>query len=173
MEATPKILIRSARQADDTFLLEALYHALYVPLGQPPPPRSILEIPRLRGYVSGWSAAREPGIIAEYEDKPIGAAWVRLLAGDERGYGHVADDVPELAFSVLPGFRGQGIGTRMLESLLAATNGRFRAVSLSVHVSNPARHLYERFAFQVVSTVGETVTMCRGQPCAPRSQDAR
>ena len=157
----PNINIRAAIQSDEAFLLEALYHALYIPPGQAPPPRAVLEIPRLRGYVAGWSAEREPGIVAECEGRPIGAAWVRLLAGDERGYGHVADDIPELAFAVIPGFRGRGSGTRMLDALLGATNGRFRAVSLSVHASNPARRLYDRFGFRVVSIVGETVTMCR------------
>jgi GNAT superfamily N-acetyltransferase len=163
MDAASNIRIRAAVQADEAFLLEALYHALYVPPGQPALPRSILETPRLRRYVSGWSAGREPGVIAELEGQPIGGAWVRLLASDDRGYGHVADDIPELAFAVLPAFRGRGTGTRMLAALLAAANDRFRAVSLSVHASNPARRLYERFAFDVVSIVGETVTMCRGR----------
>jgi GNAT superfamily N-acetyltransferase len=161
LATSPHIRIRAATQADSAFLWEALYHALYVPAGHAPPSRAILEIPQLRNYVHGWSADREPGVIAQSDDQPIGAAWVRVLAGDQRGYGYVADDVPELGVSVMPDFRGRGIGTQMLEALLAASNGRYRAISLSVHAANPARRLYERFAFRDVSITGETVVMCR------------
>ena len=40
---------------------------------------------------------------------PIGAAWLRLLKGDERGYGHVDDETPELGMAVLPAYRGRGV----------------------------------------------------------------
>jgi hypothetical protein len=31
-----------------------------------------------------------------------GAAWCRLLSGADRGYGYVADDIPEVALAVSP-----------------------------------------------------------------------
>jgi GNAT superfamily N-acetyltransferase len=165
------IHVRAATQSDEPFLWEALYHALYVPPGHAPPMRAILEIPQLRNYVRGWSADREPGVIAEMGATPIGAAWVRLLAGEECGYGYVADDVPELAFAVLPEFRSRGTGTRMLDALLAAASDRYRAVSLSVHAGNPARRLYERAGFREVRSIGQTVVMCRDRP--PRAVASR
>ena len=44
----------------------------------------------------------------------IGAAWCRIM----EDYGHIDDDTPSLAISLLPGYRGRGIGTRLLGGLL-------------------------------------------------------
>jgi ribosomal protein S18 acetylase RimI-like enzyme len=49
--------------------------------------------------------------------------------------------------TVLPGFRGRGIGTLLLSSL--ATESDASGVPLTIHVErgNPARRLYERLGF--------------------------
>jgi ribosomal protein S18 acetylase RimI-like enzyme len=61
---------------------------------------------------------------------------------------------------VAPGYRGQGLGTRLLAELLAAPAAR-GPVSLSVSADNPARRLYERFGFRPVGVAGDAVTMLR------------
>jgi ribosomal protein S18 acetylase RimI-like enzyme len=78
----------------------------------------------------------------------VGAAWLRLLAGERRGYGHVDDDTPELSIAVLPDFRNQGIGSRLLDLLMKDAVERFNKISLSVTKENPARRLYKRFGFE-------------------------
>ena len=161
MQPTSEMTIRRAVQADEVFLLDALYHALFVPPGQARPPRAILEIPRLRAYVSGWSAQREPGVITECAGKPIGAAWLRLLQGDQAGYGHIADHIPELAISVLPEFRGRGVGSAMLGELMRVATQTFAAISLSVSPANPARRLYVRYGFQDAVIRDDSVIMIR------------
>jgi ribosomal protein S18 acetylase RimI-like enzyme len=55
--------------------------------------------------------------------------------------------------TLLPQFRGQGIGTALLEGLMD------ERVSLSVSVVNPARALYERLGFRVVSDDGAYLSM--------------
>jgi ribosomal protein S18 acetylase RimI-like enzyme len=92
--------------------------------------------------------------------QPIGAVWLRLLQGADRGYAHVDDGTPELSIAVLPGHRGQGVGTRLLEELFASECGD-RPVSLSVTAGNPARRLYERLGFLVVASNGTALTMWR------------
>ena len=59
----------------------------------------------------------------------IGAAWCRIMAD----YGHIDSSTPSLAISLLPEYRGLGIGTQLLNSLLLLLqeNGYLRA-SLSV-----------------------------------------
>ena len=37
-----------------------------------------------------------------------------VLGSAGRGYGYVADDVPELTMAVVPGWRGHGIGGELL-----------------------------------------------------------
>jgi ribosomal protein S18 acetylase RimI-like enzyme len=124
--------------------------------------------PELARYVTGWGAPGDLGVVGwdEASGEPVGAAWLRLLTGDAKGYGYVGDDTPEVAIAVLPGHRGRGLGDRLLRELLAAAAGAFASVSLSVRTDNPARRLYERTGFRVVggaaagdAPVGTSVTM--------------
>ncbi len=92
----------------------------------------------------------------------VGAAWYRVLTGDERGYGHVADDVPELSLAVAAAERGRGLGSRLLAALLdEARAAGLRALSLSVDPGNPALRLYERAGFRRVGESGTSWTLLR------------
>lgn len=103
---------------------------------------------------------RDLGVVAELNGEPLGAAWLRLLSFLDRGYGYVADDVPELTIGVRAELRGQGVGSRLLEVLIEqAVVAGFRAVSLSVEDENPARRLYQRFGFEQVDHGGGASTM--------------
>ena len=64
--------------------------------------------------------------------------------------------MPVLALSVLPPYRGQGIGTALLQALLQQVrqNG-YRGMVLSVQRANPAVRLYQRMNFEIVAEKGE------------------
>lgn len=160
---------RVARSDDEPFLWTALYHAIHVPPGEAAPPPEIVHRPESARYVRGWSPQAEPGVIAETtaDGQPVGAAWVRLLTGDGTGHGYVADDVPELSIAVLPGWRGRGVGTAMLERLLRAVEPRYRSVSLSVSRTNPAQRLYERLGFREVGSKDSSLIMQRVSRAGP------
>ncbi len=91
--------------------------------------------------------------------EPIGAAWLRLLSGDEKGYGYVNDETPELGMAVLPEYRGRGVGSDLLRRLLKSAAGVYRSVCLSVSVDNPAVRLYGRAGFERVCECGASLTM--------------
>lgn len=155
--------LRPLTPADETILWAMLYQAIHVPDGQAPPPRDVVFRPELARYVQGWGRPGDCGIVAidPATGEAIGAVWLRRLIGDERGYGYVDDDTPELSMAVLPTYRGQGLGSRLLESLLATDCGQ-PPISLSVARSNPARRLYERWGWQPVGETGDSLTMKRG-----------
>jgi GNAT superfamily N-acetyltransferase len=155
------ITIRPARAIDEPFLWEMLYQAVYVPPGGAPVPREIVGQPELNRYVAGWGQAGDVGFIAEENGQPIGAAWLRLLPGEKRGYGYVDDHTPELTMAVAPNYRSRGIGTRLLTYLLAEAARQYPAVSLSVAAENPARRLYERHGFVTVGKYDGSLTMLR------------
>lgn len=54
--------------------------------------------------------------------------------------------------SLLPIHRQQGIGRQLIVALLKEAQARELPVRLHVVVSNPAKHLYERLGFTIVST---------------------
>jgi len=90
----------------------------------------------------------------------VGAAWLRLLPEQDRGYGFVDAQTQELGIGVVPAHRGRGVGSLLLEALVeAAREQRYPALSFSVEADNPARRLYERHGFQVVGTVDGSLTM--------------
>jgi ribosomal protein S18 acetylase RimI-like enzyme len=155
------ITIRPLTVHDAPILWEMLYHALHVPPGDQALPCDIVNHPSLSRYVTDWGRADDHGFLAQDGDQPIGAAWLRRLAGANRGYGYIDDDTPELTIAVLPSYRGQGIGTRLLTALLALADDAYQTVSLSVSCDNPARHLYERLGFVTVARDADTVTMRR------------
>jgi ribosomal protein S18 acetylase RimI-like enzyme len=142
-------------------LWEMLYHAIYVPEGQALPERDVVTQPELARYVSGWGEEDDMGFVATDGEgmQPLGAAWLRLLRGEDKGFGFVDEATPELSVAVLPEHRGQGIGTRLLTRLLQVAATHFAAVSLSVDADNPALRLYRRLGFETVGTSGTSLTM--------------
>lgn len=161
-----EITCRLATKEDQDFLWEMLYQAVYVAPGEAAPSREIVRLPELAKYVQDWGNRNDLGMIAEDENgMPLGAAWLRLFKGEKRGYGYVADDIPEVSVAVLPEYRGQGIGARLLEELLRMARARWRGVSLSVQEQNPAARLYLRLGFVEVNRQGDSLTMLlKNQP---------
>jgi ribosomal protein S18 acetylase RimI-like enzyme len=152
--------IRSLTPTDQPFLWEMLYQALYVAADQTPPPREMIYQPDLARYVQDWGKAGDRGFVAidDNTGQSIGAVWLRLLIGENKGYGYVDDRTPELGIALLPEYRGQSIGTALLNALVAAEPG---AISLSVAADNPAVRLYQRFGFAIVQEIGGSLILKR------------
>lgn len=153
--------LRPATRADEPFLWSMLFEASHAADDGLAGPDALRAVPEVARYVEGWGLPTDVGIVAEVptgglQVVGIGAAWVRLLTGDQAGYAHVDDETPELAIAVAPGRRGGGLGTRLLEGVLDAASGRYPGVCLSVRADNPARRLYERVGFRAVE--GSDVT---------------
>jgi ribosomal protein S18 acetylase RimI-like enzyme len=61
----------------------------------------------------------------------------------------------------LPEYRGQGIGTALLEQMLEAARKLYPAISLSVSPNNQALRLYQRMGFEIVDVRNEYPVMKR------------
>ena len=155
--------IRLLTPDDEPFLWIALYHAVHVSPGEAAPAPEIVREPRLARYVVEWMRHLDDiGFAAEVDGAPVGAAWLRRWQQGGHGFGFVDEATPELSVSLLPGYRGRGIGTALLQRLLVEAAQRFAGVSLSVSESNPAGRLYERSGFVIVGeSNGGSVTMER------------
>ena len=147
-----QVAFRRLNANDQAFLWEALYHAIHVPSGNDPLPKEIVNDPLLSMYAANWAKrSGDFGLIAESDGIHIGAAWIRCWDRTAQGFGYIDIFTPELSMSVLPQFRGRGVGTRLLRRLIADCRGRHQQLSLSVSRSNPALRLYDREGFRVVS----------------------
>jgi ribosomal protein S18 acetylase RimI-like enzyme len=155
------IEISPLTQADEPFLWEMLYQALYVPEGQPPLPREILQKPEISRYVRGWGKPEDLGFAALDEGKKIGAVWLRLLKGNNRGYGYVDEFTPELSIAILPEYRGMGIGSKLMAHLIENLPSIYTAICLSVSSLNPAKRLYQQLGFEVVQKKDESFIMVK------------
>jgi ribosomal protein S18 acetylase RimI-like enzyme len=153
--------VRPATSNDEAFLWEMLYLAIFIPPGCEPLPKAIVKEPALSKYVADWGKADDLGFIAVHAEsqQPIGAAWSRLLTGENKGYGYVDDETPELSIAIVPAWRDKSVGTTLLKHLIEAARFRFPALCLSVSTENPARSLYERLGFEVVALSENSLTM--------------
>lgn len=104
---------------------------------------SVQKQPYLARYASGWGRVGDVGCVATRDKALVGAAWLRLWVEEDKGFGYISDEIPELVMAVLPNCRGQGIGTQLLMKLLEVAKGRFPAVSLNVRGDNCVVRLYE------------------------------
>ena len=150
-------IIRKIRPEEHNLLREFLYQAIYLPEDVEPPPRSVVDLPELQVYITDFGT--QPGdhcLVAEVEEKVVGAAWCRIM----EDYGHIDNDTPSLAISLLPEYRGRGIGTRLLNGLLLLLRDHgYRRASLSVQKENPALHLYQRAGFHIAAEKGKEYLM--------------
>lgn len=141
----------------ESFVQEIVFQAIYVHADEPSPTRDILQNTDLKKYYQQWGQKGDYGLVAIHHasEQPVGGAFVRYYSRHQAGYGFVSEDIPELNIALLPDHRGKGLGTQLLERLLARLHEkRCKGVSLSVDTRNPARVLYERFGFRTVRHEG-------------------
>jgi ribosomal protein S18 acetylase RimI-like enzyme len=155
--------IRAIAKGELLFLEEYFYQSLFVPEGDPPFPRSILDEAHLAKYIQYWGSRPEDiCLLAEVEDEIVGACWGRRFNADEKGYGFVNEASPEIGIAISQEYRGQGIGTQLLNAIFEAyrTLGILQ-LSLSVDKRNRAVHLYKKLGFQIVKEAENAFTMLK------------
>lgn len=142
------------------FFHEIFHSSFYVPPGEPALPMDAIRQPQLRRYYEYWGREGDLGFVVEFEGEQIGAIWSRRFPDEAPGYGFVSNDIPELGIAIKRGYRGQGIGDRLIAHFLDALRKRGdQQVSLSVHGDNHAAQWYRRMGFRTVAFDGKTMTM--------------
>jgi GNAT superfamily N-acetyltransferase len=152
------VALRPIQQSDVRFLRDMLRHAYHWRLATDP------ELPVYR-YVHNWGRRGDAGVVAFEGRNVYGAAWYRLFAADEPGFGFVDERTPELTIAVVPSHRGHGAGAQLLDALLErAREDGFARVSLSAQPGQT--RFYEAHGFRpagerdgaatMVATLGST-----------------
>jgi ribosomal protein S18 acetylase RimI-like enzyme len=138
--------IRQILKEEYSVLEDFLYHAIFLPPGVEPLPRAIIFEPEIFVYIKDFGGKDDCCVAAEHDGQIVGAAWTRIIPA----YGHIDNKTPELAISVLPSWRGKGIGSKMMQSLFELLRERgYRQTSLSVQKENPAVRFYKRLGYEI------------------------
>ena len=155
-EVYDDILIRKLRADETALLKDFLYEAIFIPEDAEPPARVIVELPELRLYYEDFGrGAADNCLVAESDGQVVGAVWTRIM--DD--YGHVDDETPSFAISLLPKYRNMGIGTRLMKDMLALLAARgFRRASLAVQKANYVR-MYKNVGFEIADENDEEFIM--------------
>jgi ribosomal protein S18 acetylase RimI-like enzyme len=77
-------------------------------------------------------------------------------------------EIRVIDISLLPAFRGRGIGGRLLEELIAQAHSHGGRVVLHVERHNRARMLYERLGFETIEDLGIYLRMEHASPALRR-----
>jgi GNAT superfamily N-acetyltransferase len=161
----PPARVRRATSEDRRFVVEMARLACVIedrPLPEPTAPEVTAMLP----------GPDDVALLAvDAADRPIGAAWWSFreppLVTDAAG-----NPVPEMTLAVAQECRGRGVGTSLIEALASEAARRFGAISLNVHIRNPAARLYSRTGFQVAGKgrgpLGVAMVRALGESEPPR-----
>ena len=151
------VLIRKLCTEEAGLLKDFLYEAIFIPEGVEPPPRDIVERPELRVYYEYFGrGAADHCLVAEADGHVVGAVWTRIM----KDYGHVDDETPSFAISLIPEYRGKGIGTRLMRNMLNLLKEQgFKQASLAVQKANYAVRMYKKVGFEIIDENDEEYIM--------------
>jgi len=152
--------IRKLRQNEVKVLDKFLYEAIFIPKGAAAPPKDIINQPELQVYVKDFGMQKgDICFVAEANEEIVGAVWVRIM----NDYGHVDNETPSFAISLLKEYRNFGIGTELMKRMLAELKSQgYQQASLAVQKMNYAVRMYKKVGFEIVDENDEEYIMvCR------------
>ncbi|MCL1937388.1 MAG: GNAT family N-acetyltransferase [Candidatus Azobacteroides sp.] len=138
---------------DELLVLEdLLYEAIFLPERAEPPSRDIIKVPEINNYIRDFGKKKEDQcLVAELNGKIIGGVWVRILADEIKGYGHVDAETPEFAISIFKEYRKLGIGSMLMKEMIKLLKDKgYAKTSLSVQKKNYAAKMYQKLGFEII-----------------------
>ncbi len=153
--------IRALKSSESDFLADMLYEAIFIPEGHALLPKEIIKNPSLSKYIENWGKDKfDIALVVEVENKLVGAIWGRLFANENKGYGYVDNETPELSMAIKDKYRNQGLGTKLINTIIIEYDKvGVKFVSLSVNKANKALNLYKRIGFETVEETETSLTM--------------
>lgn len=150
-------IIREMQKDEYCLLSDFLYEAIYIPDGMAAPPKSVITCPELQVYIADFgNSIHDKALVAEVDGNIVGAIWARIM----NDYGHLDENTPSLAMSVIKSYRGMGIGTSLLTQMLSAEKvAGYAKLSLSVQKDNYAVRMYKKAGFNTVDENNEEYIM--------------
>ena len=157
VEVHDDVILRKLCAEEAGLLKDFLYEAIFIPEGVEAPARDIVEQPELRIYYECFGrGVADLCLVAGADGHVVGAVWTRIM----NDYGHVDDETPSFAISLIPEYRGKGIGTRLMRNMLNLLREQgFKQASLAVQKANYAVRMYKNVGFEIVDENDEEYIM--------------
>lgn len=110
--------------------------------------------------VSQWNEPAQQKIV----EQAVGDSGTSIMRSDKADVGWLQVEETRYAVTLkqiflLPTSRNQGLGTSFLKWMQERADRKRKDLSLDVLNNNPARHLYERLGFRIITTAGSKITM--------------
>lgn len=149
--------IRKLKENEYKILDDFLYEAIFIPNGAKKPPREIINNEELQIYVKDFGNYKDDNcIVAEYDNTIVGSCWTRIM----NDYGHIDDETPSFAISLYEEYRGKGIGTKLMQTMLNLLKEKgYKKTSLSVQKNNYAVKMYKKVGFKIIDETEEEYIM--------------
>lgn len=155
-----KYRIRPIKTLEIPLLEDFLYEAIFQRDAHDLIPRSVIAQPEIKVFIENFGKPDDHCLVATDEDKLVGAVWTRILAGPVKGFGNLDPYTPEFAISLYREYRGQGIGTELMQRMLKLLKEKgYARASLSVQKDNYAVGMYRKLGFSTVCENGEDYIM--------------
>jgi ribosomal protein S18 acetylase RimI-like enzyme len=145
---------------ESAILKDMLYEAIFQIDETNQLPREVIEQPELSVFINNWGQSDDLCLVAEIDDKIVGAVWTRILSGEVKGFGNVDNKTPEFAISLYKECRNKGIGTALMKAMLQQLKSRgYKQTSLAVQKENNAVRMYKNVGFEIVAELEEEYLM--------------
>lgn len=110
--------------------------------------KTLADIPALSIYEQFYGfTSKDLGLYALVDNQLAGAVWIRRLNTDHGSNAYIDDSTPVLNIAVIPEFRGQGIGSMMIQQLFIEAGALYDNISVALVLDSPAIRFYERHGF--------------------------
>lgn len=152
--------IRKIAPTEIHILKDFLYEAIFQRDETNLLPRDIINEPELKVFIDGFGKPDDFCLVAEVNNKIVGAVWTRILSGEVKGFGNIDDQTPEFAISLYKEYRNKGIGTALMRRMLQLLKEQgYKRTSLAVQKDNYAVRMYQNVGFEIVRELSEEYLM--------------
>lgn len=158
------IQLRPSHPTDLPFLRKMLYEAVFWRTSANKPSfAEALALPDVSKALADWGERDgDTAVIATTHAIPVGAAWYRYMTDDNSIRGYLDENTPVLVIGVHRDYRHQGIGGKLIESLIDhASKHAIPKISLMVSKDNYALNLYQQQGFLEYADTGDSLLMVR------------
>ncbi len=146
------ITIREIKDDEYGILEDMLYEAIFQKEDVEPFPHEIIYEPEIYVFIDRFGSLPDDHcLVAEFDNKIVGAVWVRILDGEIKGYGNVDSYTPEFAISLFKQYRNKGYGTLLMKDMIRYLKSKgYKQASLSVDKNNYAAAMYLKLGFKII-----------------------